>query len=73
MAFTPRKEGQPESVYNYAPFTAEQWEAFKTAPSLGSHFLKIIKPRVGKDLTCTKIVPEKSADEKEAAKTPEAI
>lgn len=33
------------NVYHYPGVTAEEFEAFKTAESLGSHFSKQIKPR----------------------------
>jgi KTSC domain-containing protein len=46
ISFASRKPGQLDSVYQYAPFTSEQLEAFVTSESLGSHFLKVIKPRV---------------------------
>jgi hypothetical protein len=58
ISFKGKKEGDEDRVYHYAPFTSEQFEAFVMAESLGSHFLKVIKPRVGKDLTCTKIEPD---------------
>lgn len=37
------KAGAPEALYHYASFTAENWEAFRTAESLGSHFHRVIK------------------------------
>lgn len=36
----------PGSVYDYANFSAEQFQAFKTADSLGSYFGQHIKPAV---------------------------
>lgn len=58
VSFKGKREEDPDRVYQYAPFTPEQFEAFVAAESKGSHFLKSIKPRVGKDLICTKIDPE---------------
>jgi len=61
IAFASRKPGEPDKVYHYAAFTAADWEAFQAAESKGSAFLKWIKPK----FACTKIEPEKSANEKE--------
>lgn len=36
----------PGSLYHYANFTAEQFAAFQSAESVGSHFIKQIKPKV---------------------------
>lgn len=38
------KSDKPGSVYHYANFTAEDWQAFREAESIGSHFYKHIKP-----------------------------
>jgi hypothetical protein len=38
------KGDKPGSVYHYANFTADDWQAFRAAESLGSHFYKQIKP-----------------------------
>ncbi|KVQ87317.1 hypothetical protein WK09_19970 [Burkholderia ubonensis] len=35
---------KPGSLYHYANFTAEDFEAFRDAESIGSHFGKHIKP-----------------------------
>lgn len=35
----------PGSLYHYANFTAEQFAAFRGAESVGSHFIKQIKPK----------------------------
>ncbi len=43
----PSKSG-PGSIYHYANFTVEQFDAFKKAESIGSHFGKFIKPAVDK-------------------------
>lgn len=40
------KAGEPTSIYHYANFTAEQFELFKAAESIGSHFGKHIKMAV---------------------------
>ena len=34
------------SIYHYDNFTAEQFNEFKSAESLGSHFKRLIKPAV---------------------------
>jgi hypothetical protein len=38
------KGEKPGSVYHYASFTADDWQAFREAESVGSHFYKNIKP-----------------------------
>jgi KTSC domain len=69
IAFASRKPGEPDKVYHYAEFTAEDWAAFQAAESKGSHFLKTIKPK----FACTKIEPEKTDAQKEkTSSTPEA-
>jgi hypothetical protein len=55
IAFASRKLGEPDKIYHYADFKAEDWAAFQAAESKGSHFLKVIKPK----FSCTKIEPEK--------------
>lgn len=40
----PGYAGASGSVYTYANFTAEDFEAFRNAPSVGSYFYKFIKP-----------------------------
>lgn len=42
IKFPPNRKGV-SSVYHYANFTIEQFEAFKQAESKGSHFGKFIK------------------------------
>lgn len=37
-------KGGPGSLYHYDNFTAEDYTAFAGAPSIGSHFIKNIKP-----------------------------
>ncbi|MDE1007696.1 MAG: KTSC domain-containing protein [Paraburkholderia fungorum] len=44
IRFKNRKTGEPEALYYYSSFTPENWEAFRTADSFGSHFGKYIKP-----------------------------
>jgi hypothetical protein len=34
----------PGSVYHYSNFTPDDWQAFRDAESIGSHFYKNIKP-----------------------------
>lgn len=41
-------KGEVGSTYHYANFTAEDFEAFKNAESLGRHFGKHIKPETEK-------------------------
>lgn len=43
----PSKTGSG-SLYHYDNFTADQFDAFKSAPSIGSHFIKQIKPNSDK-------------------------
>lgn len=43
LAIQFKSRGGPGSVYHYANFTAEQFEAFKSAESIGSHFGANIK------------------------------
>lgn len=43
----PSKSGSG-SLYHYANFTAEHFAAFKNAESIGSHFIKHIKPHADK-------------------------
>ena len=42
------KAGTPGSVYHYKNFTKDDFLAFMTAESKGSHFKKFIKPEVVK-------------------------
>jgi len=59
LAFSPRKAGEKEKVYQYTPFTPEDWSQFQAAQSKGSHFLKFIRPC----FRCTRI-EEKDAEDK---------
>jgi hypothetical protein len=38
------KGDAPGSLYHYSNFTAEDWQAFRDAESIGSHFYKHVKP-----------------------------
>ncbi|MBR8141185.1 KTSC domain-containing protein [Burkholderia vietnamiensis] len=38
------KAGDPSSLYHYSDVTQENFDAFKGAESIGSHFYKYIKP-----------------------------
>jgi hypothetical protein len=59
LEFKSKKEGEPGKVYRYADVSPETYKKFLAAPSLGSHFLKQIKP----NHSCTRVEPEKPADE----------
>lgn len=41
-----RFNGEPSSLYHYANFTAEQFESFRNAESIGKHFGAHIKNAV---------------------------
>lgn len=41
-------KGEPSSLYQYRNFTADDFAAFKSAESIGSHFGKHIKKEVEK-------------------------
>ena len=60
LQFKPKKDGEPGKVYSYADVDQLTYEKFKAAPSLGSHFLKQIKP----NHSCTRV------EEKPDAETP---
>ena len=53
-------KGDPSSLYHYENFTAEEFEEFRAAKSIGSHFGKHIK-------TFDKKYPFKKIDESELA------
>jgi len=61
------KEGAPAKVYSYTPFTQAQWELFRSAESIGRHFLLHIKP--DKKLVYKRI-EEKNEEEKESTPPP---
>lgn len=44
IRFKSRSTGAPTSLYHYANVTPEDFEAFREAESIGSHFGKHIKP-----------------------------
>ncbi|MBR8344188.1 KTSC domain-containing protein [Burkholderia ambifaria] len=44
VRFKDRKTAAPTSLYHYTGFTQANFDALKTADSLGSHFYKHIKP-----------------------------
>lgn len=57
-------------VYCYGPMEPEDYREFIGADSIGNHFLKMVKPKYA----CTRVVPEKTDAEAEAAKVdPEDI
>lgn len=45
IQFKAKDESMPGSIYHYENFTAADFEAFKNAESIGSHFYKYIKHR----------------------------
>lgn len=65
LEFKSKKEGEPGKVYKYHGVSAETYKKFLAAPSLGSHFLREIKP----SHACTKVEPEKphAEDEKKTS------
>ncbi|MBY0243034.1 MAG: KTSC domain-containing protein [Burkholderiaceae bacterium] len=42
------RKGVPDAVYHYGNFTAQEFTAFASAESVGSHFYKHIKPHADK-------------------------
>lgn len=44
VRFKDRKTGERTSLYHYTGFTQANFDALKSADSLGSHFYKHIKP-----------------------------
>lgn len=44
IQFAPRKDGTPGAIYEYRGVDPETWKAFAEADSVGSHFIKHIKP-----------------------------
>ncbi|MGU2444398.1 KTSC domain-containing protein [Burkholderia cenocepacia] len=44
VRFKDRRTAGPTSLYHYTGFTQANFDALKTAESLGSHFYKHIKP-----------------------------
>lgn len=51
------------SIYHYSNFTAEDFAAFKSAESIGSHFGKFIKPYAAK-YPFVKIAPASQMEKK---------
>ncbi len=72
VEFHGKKEGEPGRVYRYMNFTAEAWEAWSKAESIGKHFLSQIKGKKNEDGTlaypCVRI-EENNGKEAQAAKT----
>lgn len=46
VRFKDRATGEPRALYHYRNFSAEQFEQFRNAESIGSYFGKHIKPKV---------------------------
>lgn len=59
-------KGEVGATYHYANFTAEDFEAFKSAESLGRHFGKNIKLFADK-YPYTKVADKPSAEDQPAA------
>lgn len=55
------RKGAPDCVYHYKNFTAQEFTAFASAESVGSHFYKHIKPHADKHPYTNMGVPEASA------------
>jgi hypothetical protein len=45
IQFPSKDSTKPGNLYHYENFTAEHFEAFINAESIGSHFIKQIKPK----------------------------
>lgn len=67
VEFLAKKEEDKRKVYRYCPVPAAKFAEFEAADSLGSHFLKFIKP----NYSCTK-VEEKNEAQSEKEPTPPA-
>lgn len=48
IKFPDKRDGTAGSIYHYSNFDAEAFKAFRDAESIGSHFIRHIKPHVDK-------------------------
>ncbi|HEF5874820.1 TPA: KTSC domain-containing protein [Burkholderia cenocepacia] len=63
VRFKDRKTNAPTSLYHYTGFTQANFDALKTADSLGSHFYKHIKPFPDRfPYVCIEKMPAPAAD-----------
>ncbi|WP_321789335.1 KTSC domain-containing protein [Burkholderia pyrrocinia] len=63
VRFKDRKTGAPTSLYHYSGFTQANFDALKTADSIGSHFYKNIKPHDDRfPYVCVEKMPAPAAD-----------
>ncbi|MFA8336357.1 KTSC domain-containing protein [Burkholderia cenocepacia] len=63
VRFKDRKSGAPTSLYHYSNFTPANFEALRTADSIGSHLYKNIKPHPDRfPFVCIEKVPAQAAD-----------
>ncbi|KWE70520.1 hypothetical protein WL77_12000 [Burkholderia ubonensis] len=63
VRFKDRKTSAPTSLYHYTGFTQANFDALKTADSLGSHFYKHIKPFPERfPYVCVEKMPAPAAD-----------
>ncbi|KVD52098.1 KTSC domain-containing protein [Burkholderia ubonensis] len=57
------RTGEPTSLYHYSHFTQANFDALKTADSIGSHFYKHIKPFAKRfPYVCVEKMPAPAAD-----------
>ncbi|MDF0501590.1 KTSC domain-containing protein [Burkholderia cenocepacia] len=57
------RKGEPTSLYYYSDFTQANFDALKTADSIGSHFYKHIKPFPERfPYVCIEKMPAPTAD-----------
>lgn len=68
IEFKAKKEGEAGKVYRYADVSPLTYEKFLAAPSLGSHFLKQIKP----NHSCTRVEEKPDAESKDEIQASEA-
>ncbi|KVO82427.1 KTSC domain-containing protein [Burkholderia ubonensis] len=57
------RTGEPTSLYHYSKFAQANFDALKTADSIGSHFYKHIKPFAKRfPYVCVEKMPAPAAD-----------
>ncbi len=63
VRFKDRKSGAPTSLYHYSNFTPANFEALRTADSIGSHLYKNIKPHPDRfPYVCVEKMPAPAAN-----------